>query len=118
MAKTLTEKQEKFLDALFGEAEGDPVKARKIAGYESDNTRQITEALKEEIYDRTKSFIANSGPKAAFSVLKILDNPTDLGNKDKLAAAKDLLDRAGFKATDKVEVSASNPLFILPEKND
>ena len=29
----MTEKQQKFLDALFGEAEGNPVKALKIAGY-------------------------------------------------------------------------------------
>lgn len=118
MARNLTEKQEKFLDALFGEAKGNAAQARKIAGYESTNTQEIVQALKEEIYERTKALIASSGPKAAFSVLDILENPTDLGNKDKLAAAKDLLDRAGFKPQDKVEVSATNPLFILPEKND
>ena len=36
-----------------------------------------------------------------------------------MAAAKDVLDRAGFTKTDKVEVSAANePLFILPAKED
>jgi hypothetical protein len=46
-----------------------------------------------------------------------MQNPTDLGNKEKMAAAKDLLDRAGFVKTDKVEVKSDSPLFILPPKN-
>jgi hypothetical protein len=49
---------------------------------------------------------------------EVMGNPTDLGNKEKIVAAKDLLDRAGFVKTDKVEVKAANPLFILPEKDD
>jgi hypothetical protein len=47
-----------------------------------------------------------------------MENPTDLGNKEKMAAAKDLLDRAGFVKTDKVEVTAESPLFILPPKSN
>jgi hypothetical protein len=35
-----------------------------------------------------------------------------------MIAAKDILDRGGFVKTDKVEVSAANPLFILPPKNE
>jgi hypothetical protein len=34
-----------------------------------------------------------------------------------MAAAKDLLDRAGFVKTDKVEVKSDSPLFILPPKD-
>jgi len=45
-------------------------------------------------------------------------SPTDLGNKEKMAAAKDFLDRAGFVKTEKVEVKSENPLFILPPKAD
>jgi hypothetical protein len=33
MARNLTEKQQKFLDVLFEEAKGDPVQAKKLAGY-------------------------------------------------------------------------------------
>jgi len=33
MARNLTEKQRKFLDVLFEEAQGSPVKALKLAGY-------------------------------------------------------------------------------------
>lgn len=119
MAKELTEKQQLFLDALFGEAEGDPVVAKKIAGYaKTMPSTAITKSLQNEIAERTREMIAVSGPRAAFAMMNILSDPTALGNKDKLAAAKDLLDRAGFKPSDKVEVSSANPLFILPEKND
>ena len=50
-----------------------------------------------------------------FSVMK---DTTDLGVKEKMLAAKDILDRAGFTKTDKVEVKTSEPLFILPAKED
>ena len=50
-----------------------------------------------------------------FSVMK---DPTDLGVKEKMLAAKDILDRAGFTKTDKVEVKTSETLFILPAKED
>ena len=66
----------------------------------------------------TKKFLATRGPQAAWSMMEILNNPTDLGNKEKMAAAKDLLDRAGFVKTEKVEVKAESPLFILPPKAD
>ena len=46
----------------------------------------------------------------------MIDNPTDLGNKEKMIAAKDILDRGGFTKTDKVEVTSASPLFILPPK--
>ncbi len=49
---------------------------------------------------------------------EVMDDPTELGNKEKMIAAKDLLDRAGFVKTDKVEVKAVSPLFILPEKDN
>jgi phage terminase small subunit len=117
MKKKLTEKEEKFLDALFGEAEGNAVKAKKIAGYSKNTpTRQIVEKLAPYIEEETRKFISTTAPKAAFSMMEVLNNPTALGNKDKIAAAKDMLDRAGMKAVEKVEVSATSPLFILPAK--
>jgi hypothetical protein len=51
-------------------------------------------------------------------MFEIMNNPTDLGNKEKMAAAKDVLDRSGFVKTEKVEVSAASPLFILPQKDN
>ena len=119
MARQLTEKQQKFLDVLFEEAKGNPVTAKKLAGYSENNpTSAITSSLQEEIADLTKKFIASSATKAAYSLSQVIDNPTDLGNKEKMMAAKDILDRGGFVKTDKVEVTSSSPLFILPPKHN
>ena len=115
----LTEKQQKFLDVLFEEARGNPVEAKKLAGYsENVATSSITNSLKEEIADLTKKFISSSATKAAYSMYEVMHSPTDLGNKEKMIAAKDVLDRSGFTKADKVEVTAASPLFILPPKND
>jgi len=119
MARNLTEKQQLFLDVLFEEAGGSLVKAKKLAGYaDAVTSRQVAEPLAEEIAALTKKFIASSATKAAYSMFEVMNNPTDLGNKEKMAAAKDVLDRSGFIKTEKVEVSAANPLFILPQKSD
>ena len=119
MARNLTEKQQKFLDVLFEEAGGNLSAARKLAGYaDGVSSKAIAESLSEEIADLTKKFISSSAVKAAYSMFEVMNNPTDLGNKEKMAAAKDVLDRSGFIKTEKVEVSAANPLFILPQKAD
>ena len=119
MTRNLTEKQQKFLDVLFEEAGGNLVKAKKLAGYaDAVTSRQVAEPLADEISALTKKFIASSATKAAYSMFEVMNNPTDLGNKEKMAAAKDVLDRSGFIKTEKVEVSAANPLFILPQKAD
>ena len=119
MTRNLTEKQQKFLDVLFEEAGGNLVTAKKLAGYaDAVTSRQVAEPLTEEIAALTKKFIASSATKAAYSMFEVMNNPTDLGNKEKMAAAKDVLDRSGFIKTEKVEVSATNPLFILPQKAD
>lgn len=119
MATNLTEKQQKFLDVLYEEAQGDIRVAMKLAGYsESTAKRDVVEPLTEQIADLTLKFIAQSSTKAAYSMYEIMANPVALGNKEKMAAAKDLLDRAGFGKTEKIEVKAEEPLFILPAKND
>jgi hypothetical protein len=118
MAKReLTEKQQLFLDVLFEEAEGDPLKAKKLAGY-SDNvpTSSVTTSLVDEIAELTRKFIAQSSTKAAFTMYKVMGDVDMLGAKEKMAAAKDLMDRAGFTKTEKIEVSTKEPVFILPSK--
>jgi hypothetical protein len=119
MTKQLTEQQQTFLDALFGEAKGNPVLAKKIAGY-SDNkaTSVIMNSLKDEILERTKLYLATHAPKAAMSVVDGMNDPTELGFKEKLSAAKDLLDRVGIIKTEKVMVEAAPGIVVLPPKND
>ena len=118
MARQLTENQQKFLEVLFDEAAGDVVLAKKIAGYsENTPTRLIVEALKDEIADATRTHFSRSAPKAVMALVGALSDPTELGIKEKMAAAKDLLDRAGLGNVDKVDVSSSSGgVFILPSK--
>ena len=75
--------------------------------------------LTDEIAELTKRFIAQSSTKAAYSMFSVMNRSYRFRcNKEKMLAAKDILDRAGFVKTEKVEVSAANPLFILPAKED
>lgn len=115
--RELTEKQELFLAVLFEEAEGDPLKAKKLAGYSANvPTSQVTSALVDEIAELTRKFIAQSSTKAAYAMFKVLGDKDMLGAKERMAAAKDIMDRAGFVKTEKVEVSTKEPVFILPAK--
>ena len=115
MARNLNEKQTKFLEVLFEEAGGDAVQAKKLAGY-SDNT-PIVNALKDEIFEATKTYMSRLGPKAAVAYGSALSDPTQLGVKEKMVAAGQILDRAGIVKTEKVSVESSGGLFILPPKN-
>ena len=49
MARKLTERQQKFIDALFAEANGSVKDAKIIAGYSPNtNNHEIIKAMKEE----------------------------------------------------------------------
>lgn len=118
MARNLTEKQQKFLDVLFDEAGGDVVRAKELAGYSPNNsTTEIIKAIKEEVVEATQLYMARNAPRAAMSIVSGMIEPTELGMKDKLTAAKDLLDRVGLVKTEKLQVEASNGLMILPPKD-
>ena len=118
MSKNLTEKQSSFLSVLFDEAGGDVVKAKLLAGYaESTSTTEIIRGLRDEVLDATQLFMARNAPRAAMAVVSGIADPTELGLKEKLNAAKDLLDRAGLVKTEKVQVTAPNGIMILPAKD-
>ena len=117
MARTLTERQQKFLDVLFDDAGGDVVQAKKLAGYgDNSSTTAIVEALKDEIAEKTRTYFARTAPKAAFALMGALQDPTELGIKEKMIAAKDVLDRAGLGKVDKVDVTSGGGIFYLPPK--
>jgi len=118
MARNLTEKQVKFLEVLFDDAGGDVVTAKKLAGYAPESsTTAIVESLKDEIAEKTRTYFARSAPKAAMAMVGAIHDPTELGIKEKMVAAKDLLDRAGLGKVDKVDVtSSSGGIFYLPPK--
>jgi hypothetical protein len=117
MARELTEKQSKFLEVLFEQAHGDVVRAKELAGYsENSPTSEIIKGIKDEIMERTQLYMARNAPRAAMSIVSGMVDPTELGLRDKLSAAKDLLDRVGLVKTEKVQVEATNGLMILPPK--
>lgn len=118
MAKQLTEQQQKFLDVLFDEAGGNLRKALRLAGYsEGYSSTQIAKVLKEEIIEATQMYLALNAPKAAAAMVNAIDDPTELGLKEKMNAAKDLMDRAGLVKTEKVQVeSSTGGVMLLPAK--
>ena len=117
MARELTEKQQKFLAVLFDEAGGDVLTAKKLAGYsDTYSTTDVVNSLKEEILDSTQSFMARNAPKAAMAMVGGLYDPTELGIRDKMSAAKELLDRTGLVKTEKVQVEAKGGVMLMPPK--
>ena len=117
MARTLTERQQRFLDVLFDDAGGDVVAAKKLAGYgDNSSTTAIVEALKDEIAEKTRTYFARTAPKAAYALMGALQDPTQLGIKEKMIRAKDVLDRAGLGKVDKVDVTSGGGIFYLPPK--
>ncbi len=117
MARELTMKQKVFLDVLFEQANGDMVQAKKIAGYaDSSSTSEIIKGLKEEILEATQMYMARNAPKAAMAMTGALYNPTELGIRDKMSAAKELLDRVGLVKTEKMQVEASGGVMLMPPK--
>lgn len=117
MARALTEKQQKLLAVLFDEAGGDIVAAKKIAGYsDATSSTEIINSLKEEILDATSSYMARNAPKAAMAMVGALYDPTELGIRDKMSAAKELLDRTGLVKTEKMQVEAKGGVMLMPPK--
>jgi len=117
MARKLTERQQKFLDALFEEANGNIKDAKIIAGYAvSTNNAEIIKSMKEEIVEATQLYMASNAPRAAVAMVSGVVNPTELGIRDKMAAAKELLDRTGLVKTEKVQVEASGGVMLMPAK--
>lgn len=118
--KVLTEKQKAFLSALGNEAGGDIKTAMKLAGY-SDNTRpeDVLRNISDEIMDVANKLLTNNSVKAVTKLINVLDNPANPGNKDVIAAAKELLDRAGLFKKDAggggTNIKA-DAVFILPAK--
>ena len=115
--RNLTEKQQKFLAVLFDEAGGDMVAAKKMAGYsDTSSTGEIVKGIKEEILEATQMYMARNAPKAAIAMTHALYDPTELGIRDKMSAAKELLDRTGLIKTEKVQVEAAGGVMLMPAK--
>ena len=115
--RELTERQQKFLEVLFDEAGGDVVKAKLLSGYsEHSSTSAIIATMKDEIMEATQMYMSRNAPKATVAMVSGVDDPTQLGIRDRLSAAKELLDRVGLTKTEKVHVEATGGVMLLPPK--
>ena len=119
MKVSLTEKESKFLDALFGDANGHFRTAMDIAGYsKNEYPARIIKRLKEEIVERAEYVLAANAPKAVMSMVDIIDDPSALGNREKLSASKEVLDRVGLVRTEKIEHKGTpSAVVVLPPLN-
>ena len=61
-------------------------------------------------------YMARNAPKAAMAMTGALHDPTELGIRDKMVAAKELLDRTGLIKTEKVQVGAAGGVMLMPAK--
>ena len=116
--KSLTDKQSAFLEALLGEARGNIRAAMDIAGYSKTTaTTEVVGPLREEITERAGMMLAINAPKAAFGIIDVLDDPSALGARNAISAAREVLDRTGLVKKEQVEVSGNTGgIFILPPK--
>lgn len=118
--KNYTEKQLTFLDALMGEAGGNIRKAMDIAGYsKTTKSGEVVKNLREEIIERASLMLAMNAPKAAFGIVGVLDDPSAMGARNSISAAREILDRTGLVKKEQVEVtSQGGGVFILPPKTE
>jgi len=117
--RSLTASQEKFLDALFGEAKGNPKKAGELAGYSEHSYPKIVRNLKSEIVSRAEGYLATYSAKAATKMVDMMDEDGTTPHASiRLEAAKQILDRIGIAKKEKIDINlkAMHGLFILPAK--
>ena len=118
--KKLTEQQNTFLNALFGEAEGNPKKAGELAGYAPTSYPKVVKALKDEILERAEYSLALNSAKAVKGLVDSLDEDGKTpGVNIRMEAAKQILDRVGLVKKDKIEMTGqvAHGIFILPAKD-
>jgi len=118
-SKELSDKQKQFLGSLFGEANGDPKTAAKLAGYSPTAYPKVVQGLKNEIIERAESVLAAHSPKAALSMANAIDDDGSIpGANIRMEAAKQILDRVGIIKSEKIDINAkvAHGIFVLPAK--
>lgn len=113
-------KKQSFIDYLFGVADGDPEKAKTLAGYPSNlPLRAILRSLSAEVIKEVEAYMAICAYKAFMALNKVMDDPNQLGANHLLNVANSVLDRAGIVKKDKLEIETNLPtaLLILPPKD-
>ena len=113
--KSLTDTQEKFLDALFGEAQGNPKRAGELAGYSEHSYPKVLRNLKDEIVKRAENYLAIHSAKAATKMVNMLEEDGTTPHASiRMEAAKQILDRIGIVKKDQLNwISGVLGIFAL-----
>ena len=118
--RNLTDIQEKFLDVLFGEAQGNPREAAKLAGYSEHSYPKVIRNLKREITELAENHLSTHSAKAATRLTNLMDEDGTTPHANiRLAAANSVLDRVGIVKKDQLDINmkALHGIFILPPKD-
>jgi phage terminase small subunit len=105
-AVPLTEKQDAFCDEYVANG-GRGTAAAKAAGYAEKSAHvEANRLLKnplilQEVYKRTALAVGAAAPRALMTIIKMSTNAKS--DYVKLEASRDLLDRAGLRAPEKVD---------------
>ena len=121
-AEKLTPMQVLYIEALFGEANGIPHRAAKIAGYANPGSAAlaVNKAMNDLIIDKAKNVLALHGPQAAMTLVDALvDENITPKTTLRLRAAEQVLDRLGVSKTQIVEIdhTIKHAIFILPSED-
>ena len=119
--RNLTDMQEKFLDALFTEAKGNPREAARIAGYSDHSYPKVVRNLKKEITELAENHLSTHSAKAVNRLITLLDEDGTTPQAGiRLAAANSILDRVGITKKDQLDINMKSlhGIFILPPKDD
>ena len=128
--KSLTKKQNAFVYEYVKDFNG--TAAAKRAGYSENRASEIAwqllqkttvleaiDKLNKDIEERLRLRFLQDALKARQVLYDVMVDPNS-SNRDKIMAAKDFLDKAGFKAVEKREISGSDVspiqiMFVEPE---
>ena len=119
--RNLTDMQEKFLEVLFTEAQGNPREAARIAGYSDHSYPKVIRNLKKEITELAENHLSTHSAKAVNRLITLLDEDgTTPQASIRLAAANSILDRVGITKKDQLDINMKSlhGIFILPPKDD
>lgn len=117
--RSLTEREETFLTVLFKDAKGDFRVAKDLAGYPAKTPLSaVVKRLKKEIIEEAQTYLATNMPAAIAVIVDIITSPEPVSDaRNRLAAAKELLDRVGLVKTEQKVVNHTGGVALLPPKD-
>ena len=104
--RNLTDMQEKFLDVLFGEAQGNPREAARLAGYSEHSYPKVIRNLKKEITELSENHLSTHSAKAATKMVDMREEDGTTPHASiRLEAAKQILDRIRIAKKEKIDIT-------------